>query len=363
MEPFEGFPLVIGWELTLGCNLHCKHCGSAAGRPRNKELSREETLAICDQLPELLVCEVNFTGGEPLFRRDWFQIATRLRDLKINTKLITNGVLLGPETTAQLRDAGVSRIGVSLDGLEATHDRIRGRPGLFKHVLRGIEQLLHAGLQVTVITTVTAPNVGELPALFALLHALDVDTWQFQPIFPLGRASNCAELALSEADYLQLGNFARTYSSPTMERKPLLLPGDSFGYYTDRDQRQPTWGGCSAGLLLCGITSDGRVKGCLSMPDELSEGDLRQRNLWDIWFDPNAFSYNRKFSLADLGPNCRACPLAQKCRGGCSSMSYACTGILHNDPLCFSGINQRAHTETRTSENSSVPSASNWVLV
>ena len=337
---FERFPLVIGWELTLSCNLRCDHCGSSAGQPRQHELTLEESLSICEQFPDLLVHEVIFTGGEPLVRSEWWQIAVRLHDLKIKTKLITNGLLLDPNSIAQLKDAGVARVGVSIDGLEATHDQIRKHSGLFRHILTGIEQLLHSGIPVTGITTVNALNLKQLPALFSLLQSLGVDIWQFQPIFPLGRALDLAELTLSESNYMQLGEFARDYMLE-VQGSPALLPGDSFGYYTELDQRQPAWGGCSAGLDLCGITSDGQVKGCLSMPDELAEADLRQRNLWDIWFDPNSFSYNRKFSPANMGPNCNSCEHKEKCRGGCSSMSYACTGQMHNDPYCFFSIRNR----------------------
>jgi radical SAM protein with 4Fe4S-binding SPASM domain len=88
-------------------------------------------------------------------------------------------------------------------------------------------------------------------------------------------------------------------------------------------------------LTACGITSDGRIKGCLSMPDELAEGDLRNNDLWEIWFDPNAFKYNRKPSFDDLGENCKGCDKSEECLGGCSAMSYGVTGRLHNDPYCF----------------------------
>jgi radical SAM protein with 4Fe4S-binding SPASM domain len=330
---FDSFPIVIGWELTLACNLRCDHCGSSAGLPRNNELTLPEALDICKQFPEMLVHEVIFTGGEPLFRPDWRQIAIRLHELKIKTKLITNGLLLGPDTIMQLKDAAVARVGVSMDGLEKIHDQIRKYSGLFKHILTNIEKLLASSIPVTCITTVNALNIHQLPALFHLLQSLGVDIWQFQPIFPLGRARNLTELTLSENDYIQLGEFARDYMSG--KGPPAVLPGDSFGYYSELDTRQPSWGGCSAGVNLCGITSDGRVKGCLSMPDELAEADLRQHKLWDIWFDANSFSYSRNFSLDDLGSNCLHCEYGEKCRGGCSSMSYSCTGRMHNNPYCF----------------------------
>lgn len=342
---FEGFPLIVGWELTLACNMRCKHCGSAAGSPRRNELSLTEALNICEQFPDLLVHEVNFTGGEPLFRPDWFQIATRLRELNIKTKIITNGLLLDAAHISQMKDAGFARVGVSIDGLEPTHDRIRNFPGLFNQILAGIERLSRAGIATTVITTANSLNISQLSDLSSILQSIGVDLWQIQPIFQLGRAQQCQELYLSDPEYLQLGQFVRGFGVLQPRDGLTLMPGDSYGYYSDMDERQPPWGGCSAGLDLCGITSDGRVKGCLSMPDELAVGDLRQQDLWDIWFDPNSFTYNRNFELSDLGENCSACPHREECRGGCSSMSYGCTGRMHNDPFCFTSILERQHSE------------------
>ena len=77
------------------------------------------------------------------------------------------------------------------------------------------------------------------------------------------------------------------------------------------------------------------------MPDELVEGDIRQHDLWEIWFHEDSFAYNRKFSQDTLGPTCHSCEKAEECKGGCSSMSYGATGRLHNDPYCFFGIKMR----------------------
>jgi radical SAM protein with 4Fe4S-binding SPASM domain len=336
--PFEGFPLIIGWETTLACNLSCLHCGSTAGRPRSDELSLSESLSICDQFIDLLVCEVDFTGGEPLLWPHLIYVAKYLHDLKIKTKLITNGALLNSFTVSQLKDAGISRIGISIDGIDGTHNQIRTSANLFQHIIKSLEQLAENEIPVTAITTVNALNIDQLPDLYSLLQSVHVDIWQFQPIFPLGRARTSEKLSLSEKDYLKLGDFFKRHKLSDDQKNPVITPGDSFGYYTDLDKREPGWGGCSAGFDLCGITSDGHIKGCLSMPDELSEGDLRQRDLWDIWFDENSFSYNRKFDESKLGPNCSGCSHGADCRGGCTSMSYSCTGSIHNDPYCFTRL-------------------------
>ena len=335
---FEGFPLVIGWELTLACNLRCRHCGSSAALPRVRELTTEEALTICEQLPALLVQEVDFTGGEPLLRPDWHKIAAHLGKLGIPCKLITNGLSLESDMVAQLKDAGIAGVGVSIDGLAATHDYIRNRQGLCLRAIAGIRRTLEADLPVTVVTTVNALNIGELPAMYDFLRSLGIRHWQLQPIFPLGRAGAASELRLSPEQYLQMGSFVKQYSPQALRAGFEILPGDSFGYYTELDERNPAWRGCSAGLVMCGITSDGKVKGCLSMPDELVEGDLRQHDLWDIWFHPASFAYNREFSQNDLGFACQSCHRAAECRGGCSAMSYGATGKLHNDPYCFDGI-------------------------
>jgi radical SAM protein with 4Fe4S-binding SPASM domain len=114
-----------------------------------------------------------------------------------------------------------------------------------------------------------------------------------------------------------------------------IHPADGFGYYSPICTRNPDWNGCPAGICSCGITSDGKIKGCLSMPDSMTEGDLRERDLWSIWFDPGSFSYNRSFTTADLGNFCQGCTHGEQCKGGCSIVSLSATGKLHNDPYCF----------------------------
>jgi len=335
---FESFPFVVGWELTLACNLRCGHCGSSAGSPRKNELTGDECLKICDQFPELLVQEVNFTGGEPLLNPDWFDIALRLNELKIATKILTNGLLLDARTVTKIKAAGISGVGISIDGCENTHDRLRGQFGLFHEIKKSIERLHENNLQITVITTVHSTNVSELSTLRDILVSLGVKRWQVQPIFPLGRTLLRPELKLSKADYLQLGRFIKSYYRRFPGQGLEILPGDSFGYYTDMDPRKPIWRGCPAGFFSCGITSDGKVKGCLSLPDEIIDGDLRRNDLWDIWFHTDAFTWNRKFSNGKLGENCRGCEMGETCRGGCSAMSIGGTGSMHNDPYCFAAL-------------------------
>ena len=153
---FDSFPLFVNWELTLACNLNCRHCGSSAGKKRPDELTTDEALAICDQLPALLVQEVDLIGGEPLLRRDWPLIARRLTSSGITTKVVTNGLLLGPAMLQKMKEAGIAGIGISLDGLEKTHDTLRSYPGLFHQIMNGIHLLQEAEIPTRIVTTVNA---------------------------------------------------------------------------------------------------------------------------------------------------------------------------------------------------------------
>ncbi|NTU44118.1 MAG: radical SAM protein [Chlorobiaceae bacterium] len=332
--PFEGFPIVIGLELTLACNLRCRHCASAATtRSRSNELSLEELLSICDQFPDLFVQEVDITGGEPLLRPEWFAVTTHLNKLGIPVRMVTNGSLL-KENVPQLKESGIATVGISLDGLEATHDRIRERPGLFRTIVGGIESALKAGIPIAVITAVNDINIEELQALETFICNLGIEHWQVQPTFSLGRAKE-SELTLSNETFLELGSFIQCRQEPCSSSMINLVPADGVGYFSSLDSRTRAWSGCAAGISSCGITSNGLIKGCLSMPDRYVEGSLRERELWDIWFDENSFSATRRFSTADLGDNCTACEHGEACKGGCSVMSIAATGKYHNNPYCF----------------------------
>ncbi|MBL0158207.1 MAG: radical SAM protein [Bryobacterales bacterium] len=335
---FEGLPLLLGWELTLACNLRCQHCGSSAGSGRPNELTLDEALAICTQFPELAVQEVVFTGGEPLMQPYWPQLATRLRELQIKVGMVTNGLLLSPRIVAEIQACGIREVGVSLDGLETTHDEIRALPGAFLRSLDGLRRLLDAGIHATAITTVNALNVHELPALYARLHAAGVPQWQVQPLFGFGRGREQTRLHLSSDQYLDMGRFCQEHGPLAADSGMTLVPADGCGYCSPFDTQGAPWRGCSAGIADCGIMSDGRVKGCLSWPDSLVEGDLRQDTFWDIWFRPGAFAATRNFTCADLGGECRTCEMGAQCGGGCSAKSIAATGQFHADPYCYRAI-------------------------
>ena len=334
----EYFPFIIGWELTLKCNLRCNHCASSAGSARNDELSIKETLSIATQFPELLVDEVIFTGGEPLLNPNWTTIGGYLTNHNIKVGMVSNGTIISDQIIDDMKKCGINAIGISLDGLENVHDHIRGIPGVFRKTIRGIENLIENKIKVTIITSVTSLNITTLEEIYNLVLSLGAWKWQLQPIYPLGRSSENKYLHLTSEQFFNLGEYIFNLRPIALKKGLEVVPADSCGYFSAFDFPEFRWQGCNAGRFSCGIMSDGRVKGCLSWPDTFIEGDLRKDDLWTIWFREGAFAKQRTLSEEDMQGNCSDCEVALQCGGGCQAMSLAATGVWRADPFCYRSI-------------------------
>jgi radical SAM protein with 4Fe4S-binding SPASM domain len=332
-------PSVAGLELTLRCPCRCLTCGSAAGKARVGELGHDEWLGVIAALADLGCRRMSLVGGEPLHYARWPDLvrAARARDMVVD--MVTSGQGLDASVGERMREAGMSSATVSVDGLEATHDRQRAVPGCFQQALRAIRLVDGAGLKVGVTTQVNRETLPELEALAPVLQEAGVLGWQLQMTLPMGRAES-RDLALGADEMPELLELLRRIST-----RPGLRPHitDNIGYGTCDDLRLRTiqggfprpWLGCRAGLDALGITSDGRVKGCLSMPDAYSEGSIRERPLKDLWNDPRAFAYNRQFIPESLSGPCATCEQARLCRGGCTSAALTLHGRPGTSTHCF----------------------------
>ncbi|MBU0494660.1 MAG: radical SAM protein [Chloroflexi bacterium] len=326
------------WEITLACNLRCLHCGATAGRARPDELTPAEALCLADDLSALPCAEVTLMGGELFLRPDWFAIAGRLRAGGVGLVVFSNGWLIDEARIAQIRELDPRTVGISLDGARAeVHDAQRGVFGAFDRAWRAIDALQEAGLPVSVITTLTRRNVYDLPALARLLLARGIH-WQVQ-------VASCHGARMDRADQLTPFEFywAGTWLRLARDKYDWpLLPvagAHDLGYHSARlgNLLPPgcAWTGCTAGLDTLGIQSHGGVKGCLSLPDEFVEGNVRQQPIGELWHDPGAFALNRRFTPALLRGFCADCPHGPTCRGGCSDLAYAVTGSPYDNPYCF----------------------------
>src|SRR5512142_1619804 len=164
-------PRACVWELTLACNLRCKHCGSFAGSRREREMDLEESLRVADELAALGCRRVTLSGGEPTLNPDWDVIGKRLADHGIKVNLISNGWHWTPAHVERAKAAGFVGAAFSLDGFQPEHDEFR-QAGSFARVVAAIDACVAAGLPVAVNTTVNKLNLRQLRKLrdFILEH-------------------------------------------------------------------------------------------------------------------------------------------------------------------------------------------------
>ena len=325
----------VVWEFTLKCNLGCSHCGSSAGKARENELTTNECFKLCEELADLGCDNVSLMGGEPFLRDDCFSVGQCVKDLGMNLNFVSNGMIL-ERYIDELSKLEPKVVGLSLDGLEKTHDKIRGIEGSYRKVLDSINLLKEREIQTTIITTVSKINFNDLPELKNIIFKKGVN-WQIQVAMPFGNFKR--EQMLSREEFYSVALFIASQRIKTSFDDLPVVGAHCFGYYSKLLPGCKFWKGCTAGISSIGVTSNGGIVGCLSMGnDRFIEGNIREQRLKEIWENENNFSYNRKFTKEKLGPNCEDCRYGVKCRGGCNSLSYNITNKFNNDSYCFYGI-------------------------
>ncbi len=300
------------WELTLRCTMNCMHCGSAAGAARRQELALDECLAVVDELASLGCRELTFIGGEVFLYKEWEKIARHSTDLGLVVNIMTNGYHMRDKHVDQIKHARLSNVGISIDGMEQNHNRIRRRPDGFLQVTRSLDLLRDEGIATGVVTSLLDFNTADLEPMYDFLVAHGVGIWQLQLVNPMGNMAGCDELIIDPMKIPLITDFIRDKNSL---REMVVIAADSIGYFDEnepylRGRRAPIccWEGCQAGITGVCIDSVGNVKGCGALYDDFFiEGNVRQRSLSEVWNDERSFAYNRAFGVEMLSGRCRAC--------------------------------------------------------
>ncbi|HEV8550964.1 MAG TPA: radical SAM protein [Polyangiaceae bacterium] len=334
-------PVYVVWEVTLKCDLTCRHCGSRAGRARDNELSTAECLDLVRQMAELGVKEVTLIGGEAYLRDDWLDIVRAIRAQGMSATMTSGGRGITPELARAAKEAGLESVSISLDGLEATHDRLRGVNGSFQAGLAALGALRAAGIRVACNTQVNRLSQPEMPALLELIAEAGVHSWQVQLTVPMGRAADEPEVLLQPYDLLEFFPFLARLKARMTELGVRLWPGNNIGYFGPYETLlrggMPRGHGasCGAGRVTIGIESDGAIKGCPSLPTEAwTGGNIRDASLRDIWERSAPLRYTRDRTVEDLWGYCRTCYYADECRAGCTWTSFLIFGRAGNNPYC-----------------------------
>ncbi len=334
-------PIYVVWEITLRCDLACRHCGSRAGHARGDELGTEECLDLVRQMAELDVKEVTLIGGEAYLRDDWTEIVRAVKAHGMSCTMTSGGRGLTAERAREAKAAGLESVSISVDGLEATHDRLRGVEGSFRSAFQAFENLTRAGIRVACNTQINRLTMPELPELLERIAAAGIHSWQIQLTVPMGRAADEPEVLLQPYDLLELFPLLARLKGRMQELGVRLWPGNNIGYFGPYESLfkggmpRGHMASCGAGRSTLGIEADGAIKGCPSLPTEAwTGGNIRDASLRDIWERAGELRYTRDRTLDDLWGYCRTCYYADDCRAGCTWTSFVIFGRAGNNPYC-----------------------------
>jgi radical SAM protein with 4Fe4S-binding SPASM domain len=336
-------PAYVVWELTLRCDHACGHCGSRAGVERDGELTTAEALGVVDQLAAMGAREVVLIGGEAYLHDGFLAIVRALAARGITPAMTTGGRGITAELARAMAAAGIAHVSVSVDGLEATHDRMRRLAGSWRAALAALDHLRAAGIAISSNINLNRLNHRDLEPLYDVLRAHGVTAWQIQLTAPLGRAADRTRMILQPWDLLDVVPRVAALKQRAFADGVVVTPGNNLGYFGPEESalRSPNpehrdhWRGCQAGRFVMGIESDGAVKGCPSLQTtHYVGGNLRRRSLGAIWDEAPELAFTRTRTVDDLWGFCRTCDFAATCMGGCTFTAHAVMGRPGNNPFC-----------------------------
>ncbi len=361
-------PRLIFWETTAGCNLACIHCRrvTVADQLLPQDLSTAEAFDLIDQIAAFARPIFVLSGGEPLFRPDIFDIARRAAEAGLIVALATNATLIDAGVARRIRQAGVQRVSVSLDGADApTHDIFRGA-GAFERALAGMAHLRQAGVPVQINTTVARHNLHQMPETLALAQELDAVALHLFLLVPVGCGVEiAADQQITPDEYEQVLNWmydaemqggvelkatcAPHYfriarqrqveerrqgvfrERPASHHRQAHMVGQVANLPHNGPQAMHTMTkGCLAGTGVCFVSHRGEVFPCGYLP--LQAGNVRQQPFREIWEGSALFAELRDPDL--LTGKCGLCEFKRVC-GGCRARAYGMTlEYLGEEPFC-----------------------------
>jgi heme b synthase len=335
---------LVAWETTRRCNLSCKHCRAGAeDHPYENELDTQASFRLLEQIKEVGDPIIILTGGEPLLREDIFDIAAHGTKLGLRMVMAPNGTLITRETAKKMKDTGIKRISVSLDGsTPETHDAFRGLEHAFEDAIRGIKIAREAGIEFQINTTITKTNLDQIPKILALAENLGAVAHHIFLLVPTGRGKYIADSEINAKEYEETLNwFYDQREKTSLQLKATCAPH----YYRILRQRAREDGkkvtfethgldavtrGCLAGTGFCFISHVGRVQTCGFLDVEC--GDITRQTFKDVWENSTVFNQLRDFN--NLEGKCGLCEFKKVC-GGCRARAYEATGnYLAEEPLC-----------------------------
>jgi radical SAM protein with 4Fe4S-binding SPASM domain len=322
-------PFHMVWLATDACNARCLHCSSNSSCRSADELTTSEAFRLIDQLCTSGVVDLAVSGGEPLLRKDLFDVIRHARTQGLSVGVGSNGSTLTARSAALLAELGVNRYQVSLDGLAQSHDTLRKWPGLFQRVLRTIELARAAGLRTHVCCTINRLNFAELEDFAAVAATLGIRRINWSRYVPTGRGTDWLDLTDTEwHEAIRLCVLLRDRYEGQIEMvthlaQQILVDPQVAG--------MPGFIGCQAGIGQGCVTANGTVLPCVLLP--VPVGNIREKPFGEIWrTSPTIQALQARQGLKGA---CGSCFFKDRC-GGCRAVALAKTGdYLATDERCW----------------------------
>lgn len=333
---------ILFFEVTSRCNARCEHCGSSCGDfvPKN-EITIDEIKGVLDDIannknynPREIM--VNITGGEPLMRKDLFEITDYANKLGFPWGMTSNGMLITEDVVKKMVDTNMYSISISIDGLEKTHEKFRKVPGSFKKIINGIKLMQKEPTikDIQVTTCVNKKNLNQLEDLYKLMLDLHIKDWRLIEIDPIGRAKGNKEILLSGDDYKTMLNFIEEKEHNKDGIKVSYGCGHFLGPdYEPRVRNTPFF--CGAGIIVASILSNGDIFVCPDVPrvDGLIQGNIRKDSFVDVW--ENGYKPYRNIERT-CNKECKNCTFWKLCTGD----AFHTWDFEENKPnFCFKNYN------------------------
>lgn len=338
-------PRLIFWELTKSCNLKCAHCrAEAEDNIYTGELELNQIKGILDNISANYSPIIVLTGGEPLYRKDIFEIAEYAAGKGLRTALATNGTLIDKSIAQKIKTAGISRVSISIDGINSEmHDGFRGVSGAFDGALNGARLLRDAGVEFQFNTTITKRNVDQVDQILELALKEKAAALHIFMLVPVGCGIEIVESdMISDSKYEEVLNWFYDRSREVeIEFKATCAPhyyriirqrakaeGRTLSFETDGMAAMTR--GCLAGTGVCFISHRGEVQPCGYLP--VSAGNVLKTPFNEIWEKSEVFLALRDFK--NLKGKCGICEYKGVC-GGCRARAHYASGdFLEEEPYC-----------------------------
>ena len=351
----EGMGPVVVWNSTKTCNLKCRHCYmSSDNKKYQNELTTQEAKSFIDDLADFHVPVLLFSGGEPLIRPDFFELAEYAQAKGVRPTLSTNGTLITREVAQRIKDIGVGYVGISLDGLQDVNDQFRGVEGAFQKAMEGIQNCVAVGQRVGLRFTINHHNIQELENIFDFIERENINRVCFYHLVYSGRgtAMKNQDVTADESRRAMDIIIRRTkdFEDRGLEKEILTVDNHCDGVYMylkalaeGNDQQAAQIkkyismnGGNRSGIAFGEVDPFGYVH-----PDQFTQhhtfGNVRDRKFSEIWQDTsNPIMAGLKDRKPLLKGRCSQCRFLENCNGNFRTRAEAVTGdFWESDPSCY----------------------------